>query len=98
MRMCLPRVSLCLLAALSHAAFAAGRGKAGPDMQQGRGALATSGVRPFAAPAEARAEMALACRDHISLVSYRPYRRLRSKGVHLCAKAADVRLDYCRLA
>ena len=35
-------------------------------------------ARPYAAPAEAKAEMALACRDHISLVSYRPYRRLRS--------------------
>lgn len=55
-------------------------------------------ARPLAAPAEAKAEMALACRDHISLVSYRPYRRLRSKGVHLCAKAADVRLDYRCLA
>ena len=55
-------------------------------------------ARPLVAPAEAKAEMALACRDHISLVSYRPYRRLRSKGVHLCAKAADVRLDYRCLA
>ena len=87
-----------LLAALLQTAFAAQRGKAALYMQQGRGTLATSGVRPFVAPAEARAETALACRDHISLVSYRPYRRLRSKGAHLCAKAADVRLDYCRLA
>ena len=55
-------------------------------------------ARPLVAPAEAKAEMVLACRDHISLVSYRPYRRLRSKGVHLCAKAADVRLDYRCLA
>ena len=55
-------------------------------------------ARPLVAPAEAKAETALACRDHISLVSYRPYRRLRSKGVHLCAKAADVRLDYRCLA
>ena len=55
-------------------------------------------ARPLVAPAESKAEMVLACRDHISLVSYRPYRRLRSKGVHLCAKAADVRLDYRRLA
>ena len=55
-------------------------------------------ARPLVAPAEAKAETALACRDHIALVSYRPYRRLRSKGVHLCAKAADVRLDYRCLA
>ena len=79
MRVCLPRISLFLLAAcVQLPAFAAQRGKAALDMQQGRGALATSGVRPFVAPAEARAETALACRDHISLVSYRPYRRLRS--------------------
>lgn len=47
-----------LLAALLQTAFAAQRGKAALDMQQGRGALATSGVRPFAASAEARADMA----------------------------------------
>ena len=49
---------LLLLAALLQTAFAAQRGKAALDMQQGRGALATSGVRPFAASAEARADMA----------------------------------------
>ena len=59
MRMCLPIASLCLLAACAQLpAFAAGRGKAALDMQQGRGTLATSAVRPFVAPAEARAEMA----------------------------------------
>ena len=59
MRVCLPRISLFLLAAcVQLPAFAAQRGKAALDMQQGRGVLATSGVRPFAAPAEARAEMA----------------------------------------
>ena len=49
---------MLLLAALLQTAFAAQRGKAALDMQQGRGALATSGVRPFAASAEARADMA----------------------------------------
>ena len=59
MRVCLPIASLCLLAACAQLpAFAAQRGKSEPDMQQGRGVLATSAVRPFVAPAEARAEMA----------------------------------------
>ena len=55
----LSSVALLLFAvALSLSAFAAGRGKAALDMQQGRGVLATSAVRPFVAPAEARADMA----------------------------------------
>lgn len=66
MRACLPRISLFLLAALSYAALAAQHDKA------------ECTARPYAAPAEAKAEKALACRDHISLVSYGPYRRLRS--------------------
>ena len=59
MRACLPRISLFLLAAcVQLPAFAAQRGRAALYMQQGRGALATSAVRPFVAPAEARADMA----------------------------------------
>ena len=50
---------LCLSAFVSaFSAFAAPRGRVASDMLQGRGALATSGVLPFVAPAEARAEMA----------------------------------------
>ena len=58
MRVCLPRISLFLLAAcVQLPAFAAQRGRAEPGMQQGRGALATSEVRPLVAPSEARAEI-----------------------------------------
>ena len=42
----------------AFSAFAAPRGRVASDMLQGRGALATSGVLPFVAPAEARADMA----------------------------------------
>ncbi len=49
---------LFLLATLSHAASAAPRSRAALYMLQGRGALATSEVRPFVASAEARADMA----------------------------------------
>lgn len=48
-----------LLAALLQTAFAAQRGKAVLDMQQGRGALATFGVRPFAASAEAESSISV---------------------------------------
>ena len=50
---------LCLSAFVSaFSAFAAPRGRVALDMLQGRGALATSEVRPLPAPTEARADMA----------------------------------------
>lgn len=49
---------LCLSAFVSaFSAFAAPRGRVASDMLQGRGALATSGVRPLVAPAETKADM-----------------------------------------
>ena len=47
-----------LLAALLPPALAAPRSRVASTMQQGRGALATSEVRPLAAPEEAKADMA----------------------------------------
>ena len=47
-----------LLAALLPPALAAPRSRVASTMQQGRGALATSGVRPLAVGAETKAEMA----------------------------------------
>ena len=49
---------LLLLADLSHAVSAAPRERVASDMLQGRGALATSVVRPLVMASEARAEMA----------------------------------------
>ena len=50
---------LCLSAFVSaFSAFAAPRGRIALDMLQGRGALATSEVRPLPAPTEAWADMA----------------------------------------
>ena len=55
-----------LLAALLQTAFAAQRGKAALDMQQGRGALATSEVRPFAASAEAESLISVCRHLHVT--------------------------------
>ena len=50
---------LCLSAFVSaFSAFAAPRGRVASNMLQGRGALATSEVRPLVVASEARADMA----------------------------------------
>ena len=59
MRTCFSMVPLFLAFALTLPAFAALGGPGFvPAVQQGRGALATSGVRALAAPADARDDMA----------------------------------------